>query len=79
LSALRVTGDTLRFHLAAPATLTLRLERRSGGRWLLVRRRSLRAKAGEQHVRLARRLRRGTWRATMSTPGATTSVRFRLR
>jgi hypothetical protein len=56
------------FTLAAPGTVSVVLERRSGARWTRVARRRVALRAGAQRVAVASpgtRLRRGTYRVTL--------------
>jgi len=82
LSGLRVVtrsrAAAVRFRLSAPATLRVRLERRTDRRWRPHATRSVRAAAGERSVRLGAGLRRGLWRVTLAVPpaGGKASARF---
>jgi hypothetical protein len=73
----------LRLELAEPATLSVRLERRSGGRWLRVQTGRAGHPAGARRITLRRVRRPGAYRARVTARTAarslTAHVRFRVR
>ena len=73
----------LRLELAEPAMLSVRLERRSGGRWLRVQTARAGHPAGARTITLRRVRRPGAYRARVTARtaarSATAAVRFRVR
>jgi hypothetical protein len=79
--AVNARKGTVSFKLSRPAGVRLAVAVERKGRFVTLRRQSVRAKAGANKVRLKeRRLSAGAYRITASPSGGTAhSVRFRVR